>query len=737
MIDAYSRLHRKIQEAIYREGWSALRPLQQDSIQAIHDSKADLILAASTASGKTEAAFLPILSEMADDPHGGVRALYVSPLKALINDQFMRLERLCELAEIPVHRWHGDVGASHKARLRSDPGGVLLITPESLESQFVNLDRHLRDLYSRLGFVVIDELHAFLDNVRGVHLRSLLARLEVAAGVRPRLIGLSATLGDFGSAKGFLNPDAPEQVLLLQDATQKKEKWVGLKAFYEELEEEPSGDEDDESSQDFTPTVRIGGLNEVAADIALRFMTDTNLVFCNSRRDSELLADKLHQMEKGESWPHNPFLLHHGSLSREIREDAEAKLKSGKPVTALCTSTLEMGINIGSVRAVGQVGPPWSVSSMVQRLGRSGREEGQPQILRLYTLDLPLDHRSHVEERLFPNLVRSIAMIELFKEGWLEPPELDRFHFSTAIHQVFSILKQTGGALATVLHDRLCVRGAFRRIDRNRLFQLLKGMASHKLLEQVPSGELILAPAGERIVESRDFYAAFASRIEYSVEWEGAAIGVLPLQSIPAEGEFMLLAGRRWKVMEISRELRRVLVLPAQGWKPPRFLGGGGLIHAVVMTKMRTILAGEESFAYLQGGAVQMLTQARQCFKEALLMDRDFKADLYSVHWLPWSGTRVLLTLELCAKVDGLDVGRQDFSLSYAKLSVGELREHCQRIADDKFSEEMLLEEVAELSRDRFDEYVAVPLLQEAYAREVMDLDGARQAARRVLSGSM
>ncbi|WP_038172436.1 DEAD/DEAH box helicase [Verrucomicrobium sp. BvORR106] len=735
MDEAFAKLHRKIQEAIFREGWSSLRPLQKNSIRAVHESKADLILAASTASGKTEAAFLPILSEMADEPHGSVRALYISPLKALINDQFMRLERLCELAEIPVHRWHGDVGASHKARLRREPGGVLLITPESLESQFVNMDRDLPGLYSRLGFVVIDELHAFLDNVRGIHLRSLLARLEVAAGVRPRLVGLSATLGDFGSAKGFLNPDDPSQVLLLQDASQAKEKHVGLRAYYESVHEE-SADEDAEQKELAAPLVRTGGLNQVAADLARRFMTDTNLVFCNSRRDSELLADKLHQMEKEESWPHNPFLLHHGSLSKEIREDAEVKLKSGRPVTALCTSTLEMGIDIGAVRAVGQVGPPWTVSSMVQRLGRSGREEGQPQILRLYTLDLPLDHRSHLEERLFPNLVRSAAMIELYREGWLEPPELDRFHFSTAIHQVFSILKQTGGALATVLHDRLCLRGAFRRIDRNRLYQLLKGMASHQLIEQVPSGELILAPAGERIVESRDFYAAFASRIEYSVEWDGSAIGVLPLQSIPAEGEFMLLAGRRWKVMQISREQRRVLVVPALGWKPPRFLGGGGLIHAVVMAKMRETLAGEGEIPYLHEGASQMLVQARQCFKEARLTDCDFKADLHEVHWLPWSGTRVLLTLELCAKIDGLKVGRQDFSLSYAKLSVDGLKEHCQRIADGGFTEEMLLEGGVELLRDRFDEYVAVPLLQEAYAREVLDLPGARQAAGRMLGGS-
>ena len=130
--------------------------------------------------------------------------LYISPLKALINDQFRRLEDLCAHAEIPVHRWHGDVNAADKARLRQSPSGVLLITPESLESQFINYDRHLRRLYAHLRFVVIDELHAFLDNVRGIHLRSLLARLAIATDTHPRKIGLSATIGDFAPARTFL-----------------------------------------------------------------------------------------------------------------------------------------------------------------------------------------------------------------------------------------------------------------------------------------------------------------------------------------------------------------------------------------------------------------------------------------------------------------------------------------------------------------------------------------------------
>src|SRR3954466_12022441 len=209
MSSAFAELHPKIQEAVWNQHWDELRPLQVEAIHAVLDSEDHVILAAATASGKTEAAFLPILSLLAAEPLNSVQALYVSPLKALINDQFRRLEDLCAHAEIPVHRWHGDVSAAEKQHLRKSPGGVLLITPESLESQFINHDRHLARIYANLRFVVIDELHAFIDNVRGVHLRSLLARVAIAAGAAPRRIGLSATLGDFAAAKEFLCVDAP------------------------------------------------------------------------------------------------------------------------------------------------------------------------------------------------------------------------------------------------------------------------------------------------------------------------------------------------------------------------------------------------------------------------------------------------------------------------------------------------------------------------------------------------
>lgn len=720
---AFARLHLKIQEPIWNQRWEELRPLQVDTIEAVLGSDDHVILAASTASGKTEAAFLPILSLIAAQPADSVQALYVSPLKALINDQFRRLEDLCAYAEIPVHRWHGDVSATEKRHFRKSPRGVLLITPESLESQFINYNTDLQRIYAHLKFVVIDELHAFLDNVRGIHLRSLLARLTIAAGVAPRRIGLSATIGDFAPAQAFLCMDSPCAVRVIEDLTQQKELRVGLKA---NVEAPRAGEaEERETTSISVPT----GLAAIAADIAQRFRTESNLIFCNSRRQTELLADRLRTLSESEHWPRNPFLLHHGSLSRELREDAERELKSGEPVTAICTSTLEMGIDLGAVHAIGQVGPTWSVASLVQRLGRSGRREGEPQILRLYTLDDAITPHSSLSDRLFPELIRAISLLELHRERWLEAPEHDRFHFSTCIHQVLSVLRQTGGALATHLNDVLCMRGAFRLIEQSQFTTLLRGLAAKELIEQVPAGELILAPAGERIVESRDFYAAFASRIEYRVEHDGEAIGVLPQDSIPAEGEFLLLGGRRWRVNLIDHSAKRVAVTPAKGWKPPRFSGGIGGLHPMVTQRMKRVLKEETGYPFLNMSATKLLSEARQNFTAFGLDAQDVVVGLNGIEWFPWRGTRVLITLELCAKADGLKSERDDISIRYQQLAAGDFETHCARITSGAFTPEQLVALVADLQRDRFDEYVPDALLQQAFISEVFDIRGAREAA--------
>ena len=226
---AFDLLHPEVQKAVWSMGWKEFHPIQVETIHQVLEHSGHLIITAQTAGGKTEAAFLPIISRLAENPQPSIQALYVGPLKALINDQFERLEKLCEHLEIPVHRWHGDVSASRKKELRQSPAGILLITPESLESNFINYGNQIPQIYRHLEFVVIDELHSFLDNVRGVHLLSLLARLCQATALKPRIIALSATLGDPQAGCRFLSPDQPDAVSLINDPNSQREIKFGIR----------------------------------------------------------------------------------------------------------------------------------------------------------------------------------------------------------------------------------------------------------------------------------------------------------------------------------------------------------------------------------------------------------------------------------------------------------------------------------------------------------------------------
>lgn len=203
----FNRLHALIQRWIWDQGWTDLRDIQERAIDPVLSGDRDVIIAAATAGGKTEAAFLPVCSRLVEEPRGSIRALYISPLKALINDQFDRLERLCERLEIPVHRWHGDVSSGHKRQVLSEPAGILLITPESLEAQFVLRGTAISKLFASLDYVVVDELHSFIGTERGKQLQSLLSRLEFVLRRRIPRIALSATLGDMDLAAEFLRPD--------------------------------------------------------------------------------------------------------------------------------------------------------------------------------------------------------------------------------------------------------------------------------------------------------------------------------------------------------------------------------------------------------------------------------------------------------------------------------------------------------------------------------------------------
>ncbi|MDB5390887.1 MAG: box helicase domain protein, partial [Planctomycetaceae bacterium] len=421
-MSAFSLLAEPIQRALWNMRWTSLRPIQEQAIPVVLQTEKDLIISARTAAGKTEAAFLPVLSAIHENPTASIRAMYVGPLKALINDQFRRLEELAELAQIPVHRWHGDVSANRKQAAAKQPGGVLLITPESLEAMFVNRGTQLPSMFHSLSFVVLDELHVLLGTERGLHLRSLLFRLQRSAINRIRLIALSATLGDLPRSAAWLRPDAADQVEILTDeATQKSIKYRIHGYLLNPQTDRDEDEETDENESDETPAAELpavevesdavpdesAGTEHVALaraelksksskamtapgipprmliDMYEYFHGQKNLIFANAKSLVELCADGLNHLclQHGNR---PEFLVHHGSLSKEIREDTEILMQGKLPYTAVCSATLELGIDIGNVAAVGQIGSPHSVNALAQRLGRSGRKDGEPHCLRMF-----------------------------------------------------------------------------------------------------------------------------------------------------------------------------------------------------------------------------------------------------------------------------------------------------------------------------------------------------------------
>jgi ATP-dependent Lhr-like helicase len=768
MSGAFDQLAPEIQHAIFRLGWTELRPIQAESIRVILTTGTDLILAAPTAGGKTEAAFLPILSRLCEDRT--LLAVYVSPLKALINDQFGRLETLCEFAEIPIHRWHGDVDPQAKARFRASPFGVLLITPESLESNFINYGSAIPRLYAKTAFVVIDELHAFVENVRGIHLRSLLARLTILAKCQPRLVGLSATLGSPEGAKKYLRPDNPSQVTFLEEKSEGREVLIAVRSYISRPRYEANDPERKDSlvrrltvEEAYQVTTGVVGsswkeskpltvygesfplgdadpalagkdaLDEIAQEVAHNFREHTNLVFSNQRATVEELVDMLQEISEEEKWPQNPFVPHHGSLTKELREDAEARLKSGRPTTAVCTGTLELGIDIGDVHTVGQIDPPWSAAALQQRLGRSGRRNGEPSRLRLYARDRTPTLESSLSDLLFLDLIRSIALVDLFLNQWVEPLDGQRLHLSTMIHQVLSLLRQTGGLHSKSAYAILCKEGPFRNVPAPMFLEVLRGLGEKEIIEQMATGEIILAPAGERLVAAKEFYAAFKSTEGFTVEHGSNVIGELPASAVPPPGESFILDGRRWEVTDVVQERKTVEVVPTRERKVTVFMGEGGDIDTKVIRQMRAVLLSSDTPAYLDKPARRLLAAARHAASQSGIASDGVVVGTGLVTWAPWVGSRTLRTLRSMLQAIGKETTNESVMLKLALPGREAFTDLLHQLHDQTLDPVEVADRLPVKTFDRFDELLPEEVLNEMNARDRLDLTGAREAVELAL----
>lgn len=710
---SFDRLNAHIQRWIREQGWQELRDVQDQAIRALLDLEADVLICASTAAGKTEAAFLPILTRVAERRDSGLSVLYISPLKALINDQFRRLDGLCERMEVNVVRWHGDAPQAAKQKVMKDPGGIALITPESIEALLLRRPVEARNMLGSLDFIVIDELHAFLQGPRGLHLASLLKRIDALSQRRARRVGLSATIGDPIVAARWMNPTAADEVRQVVSSVDAPELRLQIRGYVEPPEARQTN-KDDVGEEEGEKTA----LAEIADHAFGVLRGSNNLFFGGSRKNVEAVADRLRRRAEKENVP-NEFFPHHGSISKELREELELRLKDGSvPTTAVATTTLELGIDIGSVKTVAMLGAPRSLASLRQRLGRSGRRKGVPAILRMYVREAYPDTDNDLRDRLRLETVRAVAATRLLIDRFVEPPPPEASIFTVLLHQVLSLIVQIGGMRADALYDALCGPGPFASISKSDLATLLRAMASqeNRLIEQAPNGLIMLAERGERLTDGRDFYAVFQSDAEWKVVADGRPLGSIPLSNAIGEGHLVIFAGRRWRVVSVDERGRVLEVTPHKSGRIPQFNSPSvEATHDRLAAEMREVLLGSEVPAYVDGVSASLLNEGRSAFEEFNLRSQSMLQQERDTYLLTWRGTAFNDALETLLVSAGLECESFDVGVMVAETAPAELSSMLSKIAELPTAENLSLF-VENLRSAKYDDFIPDALLQKAWA---------------------
>jgi len=703
---SFDRLSPGVQYWLYRQNWHSLRPVQEKAIPLIMNRDRDLLITAPTAGGKTEAAFLPLASWLElDGPKQGYGVLCLSPLKALINDQFNRLEPLCEKAHTAVTPWHGDVSQSIKNKSWKSSRGILLITPESLEAMFVNRPHELLSRVSQLEYIVIDEFHAFIGTERGQQLLSLLTRLEVLIHRTIPRIALSATIGNPDMALKFLRPDGGLPGNHLDMTSGKMDLQMVLKALA------PAKDET------FIPLV--------ASELFQRLRGSNNLIFANSRRVVEALADKLRQASERRHLPLE-FFAHHGSLNRDTRHYIEDRLRNGdKPTTAIATSTLELGIDIGSVESVAQIGAPSNVSSLRQRLGRSGRR-GEPAKLRLFIERTDHTPNATPLDRMNIELFQTVAIINLMTDHWIEPADGNQLHFSTLIQQLLSMIACKGDITAQQAYHILCKKGPWQNIDTTTFAWLLKGMGKADLIDQLQSGELVVGLQGERLVSNYEFYTAFQTPQEYRLINQGRNIGTLPMTVPYIQGQLLIFSGRRWVIESVDDESKILNIKAAQSGTVPLFYGEAAPVHRKIRQEMRRIYSSDLLPGFCDENTCRYIKKTRFYFSEQGLDRQNWIQSGKHLYWFVWDSDVVLNTMALILASHHIQASTYGPSLCIDGTSNGNDIFRLLQDSVDDLSQNDLTEMVPSKAPGKFDQYLPDEYKRVSFASQTVNLQYLR-----------
>jgi ATP-dependent Lhr-like helicase len=582
-VSVFARFAPRLQEAIVsRLGWTSLRPVQEEAGVAILDGN-NVVVLAPTAGGKTEASMFPAISRLIDEPTDTVGVLYVAPIKALLNNQAERLGLYTEMVCIRRFVWHGDTPDHDRGRFRREPCELLMTTPESLEVMLVSRCFDAAKLFADLRLVVVDEIHAVAGTDRGAHLMSVLERIRKLSRHDLQRVGLSATVCN------------PEEIL----------RWLrGTSQRHGVVVDPPKPPSRKQLLVVYRPELAL-----IAEEASRTARGAKSLFFCQSRATAEAVANQMRRAG-------TTVYLHHSAVSREERAIAEERFQHGSDACIVCTSTLELGIDVGDLDRVLQSEAPDTVSSFLQRMGRTGRRAGQVANTAFFC-------------ETIEGILQAIALIELAKSGWVEHVPVNDRCWPVLIHQLLAMSLAKDGVAPQSAWDHLSRVPEFEGIFRDEFDHLVDWMIHDGAFVAI-GGRLVLGPKAERRFGRRNFmelFAVFSSPQSYAVQTcTGQPLGTLNQEFVDrlVEGVTCFLLGDRpWAVLEVRHDDRRVVVVPAPRGKQPTW---GGFVPQslgeAVCRKSREVLASAESFAYLTPEAAARLIERRDALGHTIAADR-------------------------------------------------------------------------------------------------------------------
>lgn len=729
-MNAFERLAPFIQDFIYQNKWEELRGIQVAACEVIFESDDNLLLSSGTASGKTEAAFLPILTDLHERPSQSVGILYISPLKALINDQFKRLELLLLESNIPVTKWHGDASQSKKNDLIKHPQGILQITPESLESLLTNKRGASLQLFSDLRYIIIDEVHHFMRDARGVQLLCVLERLQRLTGKTPRRIGLSATLGDVRLAQNWLNTGTERACAAPITQEGKKRVRLHVERFV--------------NYADKRDLVKMDGSNNVvqAADgdmgnrehyeyLFQMTLDKKTIIFTNSREETEFVMANLRELALKKKAP-DIYRVHHGNVSALLREATEDEMKNeDEKIVTGATVTLELGIDIGSLDQAVQVGAPLNVSSFAQRLGRCGRRGQIPQLLFTFVENL----RINAADTLGPinwEFLRTIAIIELYtKSHWMEPIYPHKHAYNLLYHQTMSHLKSCGELSPAALAQAVLTLGCFRDISQEDYRSLLTFLLDIDQLERTERGGLIIGREGEKVINSHKFLTVFIAPEYLLVKDENRTIGTV--DKVYPVGIRFALAGQAWETVDVNEKSKVLFVKRVPGislvdWDVDFEVE----LHTVLVQKLRDVLETEQSYPYLSERCVDRLAEIRYIARNSGILENlvtPLSDKKFAV--CPWVGTRQLFTLHYALLQRKIKNKLPWITCVYLEVHFEGTAEELDGIIHDILQSDLdlyalpLPEKVQ--VQGKYNEFIPPSLLRKQFIEDYLDFEGLKE----------